>query len=127
MPSTVILQPPAHKCTVSVDDVLGNFLTGSTSGTIGLAFTTIAQTRATPFWETLVNNNELSSPEMSFWLTRSTDRKKEVSGGVFTLGGTNSSLFTGDIEFHAMAVDKPSYWLLSMSGELVFKLIFSPL
>lgn len=96
-------------------------LQGSLSGIIGLAFTAIASSGATPFWETLINNNQLSSPEMSFWLSRSTDTSQtEVVGGEFTLGGTNSSLFTGEIEFIDMPVSTPSFWLLSLSGELEF-------
>jgi cathepsin D len=100
--------------------VTSNLLQGNLSGIIGLAFTAIASSGATPFWETLINNNQLSSPEMSFWLTRSTDTQTEVAGGEFTLGGTNSSLFTGDIEFIDMPVSTPSFWLLSLSGELEF-------
>ena len=96
-------------------------INGSASGFIGLAFNAIAQTNATPFWEALVNNNQLSSPEMSFWLARSTNAQAiEVPGGVLTLGGTNSSLFTGDIEFLNMsvAISPPAYWLLEISGKL---------
>jgi cathepsin D len=105
--------------TVSVDEVTDNLLDGSNSGIMGLAFSSIASTGATPFWETLASSNQFSSPEMSFWLTRTPDATQtEVSGGTFTLGGTNSSLFTGDIEFINMPVSTPSFWLLSMSGEL---------
>jgi len=101
---------------LSVDEVTDNLLDDSSSGIIGLAFSTIAATEATPFWETLANNNQLSSAEMGFWLTRSTDlTQSEVSGGIFTLGGTNSTLFTGDIEFLNMPVSTPSFWLLLVS------------
>jgi len=110
---------------VSVNQVTSNLLEGSLSGILGLAFATIASSGATPLWETLVNNNQLSSPEMSFWLSRSTDaRQTEVAGGMFTLGGTNSSLFTGDIEFINMPGSTPSFWLLSLSSELGFTLFF---
>ncbi|KIM45427.1 hypothetical protein M413DRAFT_24631 [Hebeloma cylindrosporum] len=102
---------------VSVDQVTSSLLQGSLSGILGLAFTAIASSGATPFWETLSSNNQLSASEMSFWLTRSTDATQtEVAGGVFTLGGTNSSLFSGDIEFLNMPVSTPSFWLLSMSA-----------
>ena len=101
-----------------------NFLDGSDSGIMGLAFTAIAVSGATPFWEMLVNKNQLPSPEMSFWLTRSTDTTHtEVSGGMFTLGGTNLSLFSGDIEFINMPVSTLTYWLLSLSGQLEFALL----
>ena len=93
---------------------------GSGSGILGLAFTAIAESRATPFWETLVNDDQFSSPEMSFWLSRSSTQSStqtEVAGGMFTLGGTNSSLFTGDIEFINMPGLTPSFWLLTLSSE----------
>jgi cathepsin D len=102
---------------LSVNQVTSNLLEGSLSGIIGLAFTAIASSGATPFWEALVNANQLSSPEMSFWLSRSTDASQtEVLGGVFTLGGTNSSLYSGDIEFINMPGSTPSFWLLSLSA-----------
>jgi len=102
---------------LSVSQVTTGLLEGSLSGIIGLAFTAISSSGATPFWETLISNNQLSSPEMSFWLSRSTDATQtEVAGGEFTLGGTNSSLFTGDIDFLDMPVSTPSFWLLSLSA-----------
>ena len=101
-----------------------NLLEGSVSGIMGLAFTAIASSGATPFWETLVNENQISSPEMSFWLTRASGSSQtEVAGGMFTLGGTNSSLFSGDIEFINMPVSTPSFWLLSLSSQLEFPLL----
>lgn len=87
---------------------------------MGLAFEAIASTRSTPFWQTLVDNNQLTDPEMSFWLDRfrgDNTASNEEPGGTFTLGGTNSSLFTGDIEFIDMPASTPSFWTLSLSGE----------
>ena len=89
------------------------------SGLMGLAFETISSIGATPFWQAVTNNNLLSSPEMSFWLARNLNPLSETSlapGGVFTLGGTNSSLFSGNIEFHDLA-STPSFWLLSLSSK----------
>jgi cathepsin D len=92
---------------------------GSVSGLIGLAFQGLADTKATPFWQTLASNGKLSSPEMGFQLLRSTTRDNEP-GGTFTLGGTNSSLFTGDVEFHDLvASTPPTFWLLSLSGRFL--------
>lgn len=85
---------------------------------MGLAFQTIAQSRATPFWETLANENQLTTNEMSFWLTRFVDDPQAEDlepGGSFTLGGTNSSLFTGDIDFVNIPDGiTPSFWLLPL-------------
>ena len=82
-------------------------------GFLGLAFAPLAATASTPFWQTL------NLPAMSFWLTRSTTSTDgDVPGGVFTLGGTNSSLYTGNIEFTDLAVAEPGYWLLTLTGKL---------
>jgi cathepsin D len=89
------------------------------SGLMGLAFQPIASTGSTPFWLALTNNNLFSTPEMSFWLARNLNPVSETSlapGGLFTLGGTNSTLFSGDIEFHNLAAT-PSFWLLTLSSK----------
>jgi cathepsin D len=89
------------------------------SGLMGLAFESLASTRATPFWQALINDNLLTSPEMSFWLARSLSPSSQTSlapGGVFTLGGTNSSLFSGDIEFLDLS-STPSFWFLPLSSK----------
>ncbi|KAJ6598213.1 acid protease [Mycena vulgaris] len=93
---------------------------GSVSGLIGLAFQGLAETRAVPFWQAVINSNQLSSPEMAFQLARSQSESDEP-GGTFTLGGTNSSLFTGNIEFHDVVVESstPTFWLLPLSAVTV--------
>jgi len=95
-------------------------LDGDASGIMGLAFQALASTQSTPFWQGLLNANQLSAPEMSFWFTReitNPNAQDDEPGGVFTLGGTNSSLFTGNIEFLNMpSSTQPTFWLLSMSA-----------
>ncbi|KAK2467877.1 hypothetical protein APHAL10511_000172 [Amanita phalloides] len=103
---------------VAVDNVSQGFLQGSVSGILGLAFTALAQTGATPFWLALVNNGQLTAPEMSFFLQRLVDSpnaSNEAPGGAFTLGGTNSSLYTGNIEFENISGNPNSFWLLTIS------------
>jgi len=86
---------------------------------MGLAFSAGASTNSTPFWQAL--GSQLAAHEMAFYLTRFKDdpiAKDEEPGGVFTLGGTNSTLFTGDIEFINMPSGiTPIYWFLTMSGK----------
>jgi len=101
--------------------VSSELLEDNISGIMGLAFSTISSTQSTPFWEALANNGQFSSPEMSFWLTRfgnDPTATEEEPGGVFTLGGTNSSLFTGDIDFLNMPAN-PSFWLLTLNSVTV--------
>ncbi|KAJ7467054.1 aspartic peptidase A1 [Mycena latifolia] len=105
---------------LSAQDTSSGLLSGSVSGIMGLAFGAIASTRAVPFWQGLVSGGQLTTPEMGFWLTRFRGERNvqdEEPGGSFTLGGTNSTLFTGDIEFLDMAGGSPStFWLLGVSG-----------
>ena len=103
---------------MAVDRLTSGLLEGSASGLLGLAFPAIASTKSTPFWQAL--GSQLSASEMAFYLTRfngDSSAKDEEPGGVFTLGGTNSTLFTGDIEFINMPTGTPTFWLLSMSGQ----------
>lgn len=92
---------------------------------MGLAFQTIAQSQATPFWQALANGNSFSSPEMGFFLTRfNGDQNAQTlePGGAFTLGGTNASLFTGDIDFvNIPSGVTPSFWLLPLESMSVIK------
>lgn len=98
-------------------------LDGDTSGILGLAFESLASTGATPFWQALSNAGQFVEPEMAFWLTRFIDADNPSDnepGGVFTLGGTNSTLFTGDIEFLNLAVSSDAstatFWMLEMTS-----------
>ncbi|EKM54825.1 uncharacterized protein PHACADRAFT_258950 [Phanerochaete carnosa HHB-10118-sp] len=101
-------------------------LDGQTSGILGLAFQALASTQATPFWEALLNAGQFAQPEMSFFLTRflgvdgATDSEP---GGFLTLGGTNSSLFTGNIEFLNLtatdSISDATFWLLELSSVTV--------
>jgi cathepsin D len=102
---------------LSVDAMTDGLVNAPVSGLMGLAFQSLANTQAPPFWQTLTDSKLLDSPEMSFWLSRNLNPVSQTSlasGGVFTLGGTNSSLFSGNIEFLNLA-STPSFWLLSLS------------
>jgi cathepsin D len=104
-----------------VDKTSANLLEGTDAGIMGLAFEAIANTAATPFWETLASDNQLTTPEMSFWINRldnDTSAQGEQFGGIFTLGGQNSTLYQGDVDFLPLVtnVGKQTYWLLTVSG-----------
>lgn len=103
-----------------VEQMTSGLLTGDVSGIMGLAFQSLASTQATPFWEQLINNSQFASPEISFWLARHLNDAtvaEETTGGIMTLGGRNSSLFTGDIEFNTLSnANSPSFWMLELSG-----------
>ncbi|KAI0743974.1 aspartic peptidase domain-containing protein [Daedaleopsis nitida] len=103
-----------------VTQMTDGLLDGDVSGILGLAFSALASTQALPFWQSLVNNNQFNSPDISFFLSRNTDEinpPDEQAGGTMTLGGTNSSLFTGDIEFINLSnADAPTFWMLELTS-----------
>ncbi|KAL1945921.1 hypothetical protein VTO73DRAFT_1923 [Trametes versicolor] len=106
-----------------VESMTTGLLDGDVSGIMGLAFEGLASTNAVPLWQSLANDGQFSSPEFSFWLDRhldDTNPPDEQSGGVLTLGGTNSTLFTGDIEFLPLTnAATPTFWMLTMTGATV--------
>ncbi|KAJ7122045.1 aspartyl protease [Mycena crocata] len=105
---------------LSVRQTTDGLLSGSVSGILGLAFGAISSTQTVPFWQGLISDKQLETPEMAFWLTRFRGvdgHRDEEPGGSFTLGGTNASLFTGDIEFLDVAGGStPTFWLLGVSA-----------
>lgn len=108
---------------VVVDQITSGLIDGSLAGIMGLAFESISNTQATPFWQALLNNNQFQSPEMSFWITRflnDASATDEEPGGVLTLGGTNSTLFTGDIDFQNFpSGTQASFWLQTVTAVTV--------
>jgi cathepsin D len=87
------------------------------SGIMGLGFASISALQTTPFWEALYNANDLAEPLFSFYLERYVNQANQISaapGGVLTLGGTNSSLYNGSIEYLNLT-GPSSYWLLTVS------------
>ncbi|KAI0065993.1 acid protease [Artomyces pyxidatus] len=108
---------------VTVDSISSGLIDGELAGIMGLAFDSIAASGATPFWQALVNANQFSSPEFSFFITRfvnDPNASEEEVGGVLTLGGTNSTYFQGDIDFQNFpAGSQTSFWLQQVSAVTV--------
>ncbi|KAJ8507992.1 hypothetical protein ONZ45_g9695 [Pleurotus djamor] len=109
---------------LAVDQTTSGLLDGSVSGILGLAFGAISSTRSTPFWMNLLNNqdsaNRLAQPEMSFYLHRLRGVpgvQLEQAGGSFTLGGRNTSLFQGEVEFLPLTGGSTrTFWLLNLAS-----------
>ncbi|TFY82401.1 hypothetical protein EWM64_g1613 [Hericium alpestre] len=103
-----------------VDQMTSGLIDGDLAGIMGLAFQSIASTQAVPFWQALVNNNEWSQPIMSFQIARFVDdpqATEDEPGGVLTFGGTNSSLFTGNIDFQNFpSGTQASFWLQTVTS-----------
>ncbi|KIM44828.1 hypothetical protein M413DRAFT_363610 [Hebeloma cylindrosporum] len=103
------------------NQVSSGLLTSPVSGLLGLAFQTISASKAEPLWQTLVSSGAWDSPLMAFQLTRFLNDsavQTEEPGGSFTMGFTNSSLYTGDIDYVNMPV-QGSYWILPLSSMVV--------
>jgi cathepsin D len=93
------------------------------SGEMGLGFAGISSGAATPFCQTLLDSGQFATREMSFWIARMSGVKNSAKvgkvGGVLTLGGRNSSLFSGEIEFLNLTSGEeglaPTFWALPLS------------
>ncbi|KAI0351375.1 acid protease [Trametes cingulata] len=103
-----------------VNQVSSGLLNAPVSGLMGLGFASIAASGATPFWQTLVENDgTLDSPLMAFQLTRFVDASNVQNlepGGTFTLGAVNNTLFTGDIDYQDIPSGQEGYWIQQLSG-----------
>ena len=86
---------------------------------MGLGFQSIASSGATPFWQALAQTSgSLDNPLFAFQLTRftnDTNAQKLEAGGTFTLGNTNSSLFTGNIDYQSIPDNAPGYWIQELA------------
>ena len=104
-----------------VTQISDNLLTSPVSGLMGMGFSTIASSGATPFWEALVESDgTLDEPLMAFQFTRYLDIAQAQTlepGGTFNLGAVNSSLFTGDIDYQSIPDGEEGYWIQEIAGK----------
>jgi cathepsin D len=91
-------------------------LSNGLSGLMGLGFATLSALHTTPFWETLYLDGQLSEPLFSFYFERYINQPlmNSAPGGILTLGGTNSSLYQGSIEYTNLTFVS-SLWILNIS------------
>ena len=99
----------------------GILLEGELTGFMGLTFQDITKTTTLLFWQYLINDNLLTSPQLSFFITQfinDTNAQEGEPGGVLTLGGTDPSLYQGDIDFFGFTppITGSSYWLQTVTG-----------
>jgi len=121
---TITIGPGSNGFTVQhqvwglVDYSNGTPVPGDVAGLMGLGFKNLAVSQATPFWEALVSGGKWLEPVMSFWMTRynnaSTASDAEF-GGEFIMGGTNTALYSGDIDFVALPyASNPTFWAIPL-------------
>ncbi|KAJ7792685.1 aspartic peptidase domain-containing protein [Mycena leptocephala] len=81
------------------------------SGSLGLGFPPKSPTTNASFWRALLAEQQGTSPEFGLWVSRPSNSSDK--GAVLTLGGTNSSFFTGDVEF--LDLNQANSWALNIS------------
>ncbi|KAI0287671.1 acid protease [Russula brevipes] len=75
-------------------------------GLMGLGFPSVSKFNATPLFQTLISEGAVTSPVFGF--------KFATSGSELFLGGTNSTLYTGD--FTWLPLTDEAFWKASFNG-----------
>lgn len=94
------------------------------SGIMGLAFSNLAASNATPFWQTLAQTSGvLDSPLFAIQITRfSNDTNQNANalqpGGSFSLGVADTSLFTGNIDYQDIPDTTSGFWLQQVACKI---------
>jgi hypothetical protein len=81
------------------------FLTAKFDGILGLAFQSIAVDDVAPVWVNLISQHLVSEQIFGFYLNRDDN---ESVGGELTLGGIDSSHYTGEITY--VPLTNETYW-----------------
>lgn len=104
-----------------VNRTTANIISAPASGLMGLAFQTISSSGALPLWQNLAQTaGTLDSPVMGVWLTRFTnDSSAQLlePGGSITIGATDSTLFTGNVDFQDIPDGTPGFWTQSLTSK----------
>lgn len=82
---------------------------------MGMGFQSIAQSKQSPFWMTLLNQGKLSPSEFSFYLGRA--KSGTQGNSVMTLAGRDSSRYRGS--FTNIPVTRQGYWQVAIDGVAV--------
>ncbi|KAI0272749.1 aspartic peptidase domain-containing protein [Gloeopeniophorella convolvens] len=104
------------------DEVSSGLLNAPVSGLMGLAWQSLSASGSTPFWQSLFEGGVWDEPLMAFHLTRflnESNTQELEPGGIFTMGTTNTSLYTGEIDYQSVPSDAVVYWTLPMTSLLV--------
>lgn len=92
------------------DQVSSGLVSGNMEGIMGMGFQKLAASGEPPLWVAA------NVDTFSFYLERAslTSNNQEQAGGIFTLGGTNSSLYQGNISYNTLIEEL--YWMVRLGG-----------
>lgn len=88
------------------------FVMAKFDGILGMAYPTISVDRAQPFFNKLMDQNQVPESVFSFYLNRHVGEDGELY-----LGGTNPDRYTGD--FHWLPVTRQAYWQIKMDQVII--------
>ncbi|EJT47547.1 endopeptidase [Trichosporon asahii var. asahii CBS 2479] len=89
------------------------------SGLMGLAWKAIANSGATPMWQTLAASKWQQKEFGVFMVRHRGDewaRQFEENGGQILFGGTNNTLYKGDLNYVSIPDQDKDYWRLKLEG-----------
>lgn len=115
--SVTLAGQTANKQKFAIATYISQGLLGdAVEGIMGLGFPSLSTSKSTPFWQ------NVGATEFSFYLasensTFTSSNSDKAPGGTFTLGGRNTTLFKGDINWSDV-IDE-SYWLITLGGVTV--------
>lgn len=92
---------------------MSTIISGTISGLLGLGWQQIASSNAAPLVQQLASSGTLPAQEFGFALSN-TGASDGVSGGTLTLGGTNTSLYSGSINW--VNLSNEGYWSIPLQA-----------
>lgn len=103
-----------HQNVISLSTATG-FSGSDASSLMGMAFSTIANSKQPTYFETLMSQGTVSNTEFSFFLGRNADGNGDSSE--LTLGGRDSSKYTGSVTM--VPVIQKDYWRVALDKVVV--------
>jgi len=86
------------------------FVAAQFDGILGMAYESISVDSVTPVWYNILSQGLVSQPIFSFWLSQN---PSDPTGGELTLGGVDSTRFTGNFSYAPLTSD--TYWQFDMA------------
>ncbi|KAI5481256.1 hypothetical protein MNV49_004876 [Pseudohyphozyma bogoriensis] len=99
-------------------DTMDNIVDGDISGLLGLGWSSIANSGATPLLENIANGGNLSSEVFSFAFKTYSETgniQETAAGGTMVIGAVDTGLFSGEINWIDV-VQPEGYWMIPLQG-----------